>query len=148
MVAATMTLWNKVSPAFPYLDDVRSGGDEGPVRVGSAGSVGSLQTFAVCVSIRRCSWLSFGVATTTSSFGLFCDMIWFPQLSGMAVKDCKLALRWVFPQPMFFQRLLDLVVSSEWFMRSSKPLAMAFAGAPFPCCHFSAFFKSRRLKNF
>ncbi|RLN39689.1 hypothetical protein C2845_PM01G18420 [Panicum miliaceum] len=37
-VAATMTLWNKVSPASPYLDDVRSDADEKPVRVGSARS--------------------------------------------------------------------------------------------------------------
>jgi hypothetical protein len=51
----------KVSLASPYLDDVRSNVDEGPVRVGSARSVGSLQIFAGGVSVKRCSWLSFGV---------------------------------------------------------------------------------------
>ena len=54
-----MMLWNKVSPAFPYLDDVRSGADDGQVGVSSARSEGSFQIFAVGVSIRRCSWLFF-----------------------------------------------------------------------------------------
>jgi hypothetical protein len=49
-----MTLWNKVSPASPYLDHVRFSDDEGTVRVGSVGSVGSICTFAFGVSIRRC----------------------------------------------------------------------------------------------
>ena len=52
------------------------------------------------------------------------------------------------PQPMFFQRLLDLVASSEWFLRSSKPcVAMAFVGVPFPYCLFSVFFKLRWTTN-
>jgi hypothetical protein len=38
-VVAKMTLWNKVSSASPYLDDVLSGVGEGPSRVGSARSV-------------------------------------------------------------------------------------------------------------
>ena len=54
-----MTFWNKVFSAFSYLDDVRSGADDGQVGVSSARSEGSLQIFAVGVSIRRCSWLSF-----------------------------------------------------------------------------------------
>jgi hypothetical protein len=58
-VVVKMTLWSKVSPASPYLDDVLSGVDEGPVRVGSARSVDYLQIFAVGVFVRRCSWLSF-----------------------------------------------------------------------------------------
>jgi hypothetical protein len=49
----------------------------------------------------------------------------------------------------FFQRLLDLVVRSGWFLRSSKPcVAMTFAGATFPCCLSSAFFKLRWTTNF
>jgi len=46
----------------------------------------------------------------------------------------------VFRQLMFFQQLLDLVVSSEWFLRLSKPrVVMMFAGVPFPSIlvHFS-----------
>ena len=31
------------------------------------------------------------------------------------LKDCKPMLLGVFPQPMFFLRLLDLVASNEWF---------------------------------
>ena len=108
-----MTLWNKVSPAFSYLDDVRFGADDGQVGVSSARSEGSLQIFAVGVSINRCGWLSFVVATSTSSFDLFCDKIWFLQPSISVVKDCKPVLLGVFLQPMFFQRLLNLVVSSE-----------------------------------
>jgi len=143
-VVVTMTLWNKVSPAFSYLDDVRFGADDGQVRVSSAISEGSLQIFAVGVSIRRCSCLSFVVATSTSSFDLFCDKIRFLQPSVSVVKDCKPVLLGVFLRPMFFQRLLDLVVSSECFLRSSKPcVAMAFAGVPFSYCLFSVFFKLR-----
>jgi hypothetical protein len=33
-----MTLWNKVCPASPSLDDARSGANEGPMKIGSAGS--------------------------------------------------------------------------------------------------------------
>jgi hypothetical protein len=43
---------------------------------------------------------------------------------------------------MFFQSLLDLVVCSKLFLRSSKScVAMAFADATFPCCLSGAFFK-------
>ena len=105
--------WNKVSPAFPYLDEVCSGSHDGQVRVSSARSEGSLQIFAVGVSVRRCSWLSCVVATSTSSLDIFCVKIWFLQPSVLVVKDCKPVLLGVFPQPMFFQRLLDLVASSE-----------------------------------
>ena len=97
-----MTLWNKVSPAFLYLDDVRSGTDDGHMRVSSARSEGSLQIFAVGVSARRCSWLFFVVATLTSSFDIFCDKIRFLQLSVLVVNDCKPMLLGVFLQPMFF----------------------------------------------
>ena len=143
-----MTLWNKVSPAFPYLDDIRSSADDGQVGVSSARSEGSLQIFAVGVTIRRCSWLSFVVVTSTSSFDLFCDKIRFLQPSISVVKDCKPVLLGVSPQPMLFQQLLDLIVSSEWFLRSSKScVVMAFAGVPFPCCLFSVFFKLRWTTN-
>ena len=60
--------------------------------------------------------------TWTSSFDMFYGKIRFPQLSVLMVKDCKLVLLEVFHQLMFFQRLLDLVVSSQWFLRSSKSL--------------------------
>ena len=41
--------------------------------------------------------MSFVVATSTSSFDLFCDNIWFFQPSILAVKDCKPVLLRVFP---------------------------------------------------
>ena len=110
-----MTLWNKVPHAFFYLDDVRSGVDDGQVGLSSARSEGSLQIFAVGVSINRCGWLSFVVATSTSSFDIFCDKIRFLQPSVSVINDCKHVLLEVFPQPMFFLRLLDLIASSEWF---------------------------------
>ena len=48
---------------------------------------------------------------------------------------CKSVLLKMFSRPMFFQRLLDLVVSSEWFLRFSKLCAvMMFADVPFPSC--------------
>ena len=50
-VVAMMTLWNKVSPAFPYLDDVRSGADDGQVRASAAKSEGSSRSLQlVCQS--------------------------------------------------------------------------------------------------
>ena len=108
-----MTLWNKVSSAFPYLDDVCSDADDGQVRVSSVRSEGSLQIFAVGVSVRRCGWLSFVVAILTSSFDLFGDKIRFLLPSDLVVKDCKPVLLGVFPPADIFQRLLDLVASSE-----------------------------------
>jgi hypothetical protein len=149
-VVVKMTLWNKISPtSSPYLGDVLSGVDEGPVRVGSARSVGYLQIFAVGVFVRRCNRLSFVGAVLISFFDMFFVKFLFLQPAGLVMTDCKLALLGVLPQPMFFQRLLDLVVSSGWFLRSSKPcVAMTFAGAPFPCCLSSAIFKLWWTTNF
>ena len=94
------------------------------------------------MSIRRCSWLFFVVATSTSSFDISCDKIRCFQPIVLVVKDCEPILLGVFSQPMFFLRLLDLIVSNEWFLRSSKPcVAMAFAGVSFPYCRFSVFLK-------
>lgn len=50
-------MWNKVSAASPYLDDVRFGVDKGPVRVDVATFVGSLNILVVGVSIKGSSWL-------------------------------------------------------------------------------------------
>jgi hypothetical protein len=64
------------------------------------------------------------------------------------VKDWKPVLIGVFPQPMLFQWLLDLVASSEWFLRSSEHyVVIAFAGATFSCCLFGALFKLRWMTN-
>ena len=47
---------------------------------------------------------------------------------------------------MFFQWILDLIVSSEWILRSSKPcLARVFVGDPFLCCLCRAIFKLRQV---
>jgi hypothetical protein len=50
-----VTLWNKVSLTYPYFNDVRSGADEGPMRVGSTRSVGSIQIFAIGEFVMRCN---------------------------------------------------------------------------------------------
>jgi hypothetical protein len=148
-VVVKMTLQNKVSPASPYLDDVLSDVGEGPVRVGSARSVDSLQIFAVSVFVRRCNWLSLVVAILISFFDLFFVKFQLFQPVGLVMKDCKPVLLGVLPQLMFFQRLLDLIVSSGWFLRSSKPcVVMVYEGASFPCCLSSAFFKLRWTTNF
>jgi hypothetical protein len=85
-----------------------------------------------------------------SFFDMFFVKFRFLQPTGLVMTDCKPVLLGVLPQlMMFFQRLLDLVVSSGWFLRSSKPcVAMTFAGAPFPCCLSSAIFKLRWTTNF
>jgi hypothetical protein len=71
-----------------------------------------------------------------------CPTLYF---DGEGLQAC---VAWGVPQPLFFQRLLDLVVSSEWFLRSSKPcVTIAFAGVPFPCCLSSAFFNLRWMTN-
>lgn len=83
--------------------------------------------FVVGVSTMRCSWLAFVVATSTSSFDLFLGH------SILMVNVCKPVLLEIFLQSMFFQWLLDLIVSSKFFfLRSSKPrMAIAFAGVSF-----------------
>ena len=49
-VVATMIIWNNVSQASPYFDDVRSGIGEGPVRVWSVQSVVlQILAFGVCL---------------------------------------------------------------------------------------------------
>lgn len=80
-VVATMAYWNKVSPVSPYLDDVRSGADEGPVRVCVSRSVVSFRILAVCVFFKKSIWLAVGVATSTSSYLLFCGLARFLQPS-------------------------------------------------------------------
>jgi hypothetical protein len=43
---------------------------------------------------------------------------------------------------MFFQWVLDLIVSGKWLLQSSKPyLARVFVSFPFLCYLFSAIFK-------
>lgn len=54
-VVVMVTLWNKVSLTYPYFNDVRSGADEGPMRVGSTRSVGYIQIFAIGESVMRCN---------------------------------------------------------------------------------------------
>ena len=51
-VVASMILWNKVSSAPPYLDDVRSDINEGSVRVCSVRSADILEILAFSVLIR------------------------------------------------------------------------------------------------
>ena len=103
-----------VSVAPPYFDDVRFGIGEGPVEVWSIISVVLLQIFAFNVLIRGSSWLVFDVAISTSSFGMFYSKVPHLQHVVLTVKDCKPASFEGFLQLMFFQCVLDLVVSNEW----------------------------------
>jgi hypothetical protein len=107
------------------------------VRVGSAKYVDYLQLVCSSGDAVGCSLLG---AVLISFFDLFFVKFWFLQPPSLVMTDCKPALLGVLPEPMFFQCFLDLVVSSGWFLRSSKPcVAMAFADAPFICCLSSAF---------
>jgi hypothetical protein len=65
------------------------------------------------VLIRGNSWLAFDVAISTSSFGLLYNRVWHLQDSIMMVKDYKPAFLGWFLQLMFFQWVLDLVVSDK-----------------------------------
>jgi len=147
-VVATMTFLNKVSLAFPYLDDIRYGADDGQVRASSARSEGSLQIFAVGVSIRRCSWLSFVVVTSTSFFDFFMPQYLVSSTLYFRGEGLQACIAWGVPQPMFFQQFIDLVVSNEWFLRSSHPcVTMAFAGVLFPLLPFQCVFKFQWTTN-
>ena len=78
------------------------------------------------------NWLAFDVAILTSSFGLFDRKVQNLQYSVFMVKHCKPVFLEGFLQPMFFQWILDLAISNEWILWSSKPcLARVFAGGPF-----------------
>jgi hypothetical protein len=58
-------------------------------------------------------------------------MIRLLQPTGLVVQNCKVVLHGVMPQPMFLQRFVDLVSSSEWLLRSVKHgTTMAFANWP------------------
>jgi hypothetical protein len=142
-MVTTITLWNKVSPIFPYLDDIRSGADDGQVRVSSARSEGSLQIFTVGVSVRRCSWLSFVVAISTLlSICSTTRFVFFNPLC-LVVKDCKPVLLWVFPQPMFFHQLLDIVASKRVVFAVFKALCGDdVCRCPFPLLSFQCVFQA------
>jgi hypothetical protein len=101
-VVVKMVLWNKVSLASPYLDDVLSGTGEGPVRVDSTISVASLQTFAVGVFVTRCSWMSFVGVVLIPFFNLFFVKFRYFQPVGLVMNDCKSALLGVFPNRCSF----------------------------------------------
>jgi hypothetical protein len=88
-VVVTMMLWNKVSPAFLYLDDDRFGVDEWAARIWCVISDDLLQILTFCVLIRGNSWLAFDVAMSTPYFGLLNNKVWHHQNSVTMVKDCK-----------------------------------------------------------
>jgi hypothetical protein len=96
-VMVKMTLWNKVSPASPYLGDVLPSTDEGPVRFGSARSVDYLQIFAIGLFVRRCSWLSFVGVVLISFFDMFFVKFRFLQPAGLVMVNCKPTLLGVLP---------------------------------------------------
>ena len=60
--------WNKLSLASSHLNDVRFGTGEGHLRVCVARFVGPLQILVVGLSIKENNWLTFGAATSSSSF--------------------------------------------------------------------------------
>jgi len=147
-VVAMMTLWNKVSSASPYLDDVRSGISEGPVRVCFVIFADLLQILAFDVLIRGSSWLGFDAAILTSSFGPHYNNVQHLEFSVLMVKNCKHVFFGGFLRPMFYQWIPNLVVRGEWLLQSSKPcLARVFACVPFLYCLFNAISKLRQTVN-
>jgi hypothetical protein len=82
-VMATMVLWNSVSPVYPYLDDVRSRVDEGPLKVCFVRFVIFFKSWQLV------SWLAFDSMISTSSFGLFYRKVRNLQHSILTVKDGK-----------------------------------------------------------
>ena len=83
------------------------------------------------------------MAVSTASFDLFCDKIRFLQLSISVVKDCKPVLLRVFPQPMFFQQLLDLVASNRVVFAVFKALCGDYVcRCPFPLLSFQCVFQA------
>ena len=63
-------------------------------------------------------------------------------------EELQACVPWRFLQPIFIQWVVDLVASSEWLLRSSKPyLAMMFASVPFPYHLFSAIFELRQAAD-
>lgn len=72
-----MSHWNKVSSASVYLDDVRFSFNEGHVMVGVARFVGSLRILGVGVSATGKQLADYSDGTSTSSFILSRDNVWF-----------------------------------------------------------------------
>ena len=97
--------------------------------------------------IRGSSQLALFTVISTSSFDLFYCKVWHLQYSDLIVKDRKHVFLGGFIWPMFFQWVLDLVVSDKWILRSSNYMARVYAGVPFLCCLFSAFFNLRQAMD-
>jgi len=147
-VVATMKHSNNVSPASPYLIDIRFGVDEGPMKICSVRSVGFEILVAVGVFIRGNNQLALFTIISTSSYVLFYCKVWRLQFSDLMMKDGKPAFLGGFLQPIYFQCVLDLVVSNERILRSSKPcMAREIASVPFRWCLFGAFFNLRQARN-
>lgn len=73
-----------------YLEDVRSGIDEGPVKVWYVKSIDPLQILEFSILIKGNSWLASHAAISTSYFGLLYSKPWHFQNSILMVKNCKL----------------------------------------------------------
>lgn len=89
--------------------------NEGPLRVGVTTSVGSFWNLVVGASIKGSSWLV--MVQRLGPLHSFAAKSGFYIPSGLVVNDCKPTLRGVLPQPMFLQRLQNLVYG-EWLLRS------------------------------
>ena len=98
--------------------------------------------------VRRCSWLSFIVAISTSSFDLFGDKIRFLQPSVLVMKWLQASIAWDIPLADVLSTVARSRCKQRVIFRSSKPcVVMAFAGVPFAYCLFSVFFKLRWTTN-
>lgn len=96
------------------------------------------------------NWLIFDAAISTTSLYLF--YLPSPTLCSDGEGYSKHVLFGGFLWLMFFQWILDLVASDEWFLRSLKPyFAKVFVDASFLYCPFSVIFQvplgSRRTKK-
>jgi len=67
------------------------------------------------VVIRGSSWLAFDTTMMTSSFGRSYSHVWHLQHIVLMAKDCKLVCFGGFLQPMFFQWVLDPLLTASGF---------------------------------
>jgi len=87
------------------------------------------------------------VATSTSSFDLFYDNIWFFQPSILAVKDCKPVLLGVFPPADVLSTIARSRKQRVVFAVFKALCGDDVCKCHFPYCLFSVFFKLQWTTN-
>lgn len=104
-----MACWNKVFLVIPYLDDIRSSGGEGFVRVCVSKSFGSLNILVIGLSFKESNWM---VIDAKISIFSFCVVLYGPVSTIIWAGDDRLqaCLVWGMLQLM---RLASLTTSKS-----------------------------------